>query len=204
MARPKTDDQFERVFSTKVQGLRALLAATENDQLRTVALLSSIAATVGNAGQADYAMANEVLNAVAAVEASRRGDGCRVVAFGYGPWQGGMVSPALQKHFLEQGVGLIPLDAGAEATVDVLLARAPIPPRLVLAVGASMGGDERAISADVIVDPREPRSSTITACRARRSCRSRWQSSGSHGAAVLHRPRKGRRGACATFTSIAV
>ena len=78
----KTDDQFERVFDTKVRGLRALLAATENDELRTVALLSSIAATVGNAGQADYAMANAVLNPVAVVEAARRGEGCRVVAFG--------------------------------------------------------------------------------------------------------------------------
>jgi NAD(P)-dependent dehydrogenase (short-subunit alcohol dehydrogenase family)/acyl carrier protein len=148
----KTDDQFERVFATKVGGLRALLAATEHDQLRTVALLSSIAATVGNEGQADYAMANEVLNAVAAVEAERRGEGCRVVALGYGPWQGGMVSPALQKYFLDRGVGLIPLEAGAETTADVLLARDPIAPAIVLGVGASMGADERAITADVVVD----------------------------------------------------
>jgi NADP-dependent 3-hydroxy acid dehydrogenase YdfG len=150
----KTDEQFEQVFATKVEGLRALLAATENDELRAIALLSSIAAAVGNAGQADYAMANEVLNAVATVEAARRGDGCRVVAIGYGPWQGGMVSPSLQKHFRERGVGLIPLEAGAEATVDVLLARGPVPPALVLAVGTSMGADERAITADVLVDAR--------------------------------------------------
>jgi acyl transferase domain-containing protein/NADP-dependent 3-hydroxy acid dehydrogenase YdfG/acyl carrier protein len=148
----KTDEHFERVFGTKVEGLRALLAATEHDDLRTIALLSSIAATVGNAGQADYAMANEVLNAVAAALTERRGEGCRVVALGYGPWQGGMVSPALQKHFLDRGVGLISLEAGAEATADVLLARAPVPPALVLAVGASMGPDERVLTADIVVD----------------------------------------------------
>jgi hypothetical protein len=148
----KTDEQFERVFGTKVQGLRALLAATENDELRTIAFLSSTAATVGNAGQADYAMANEVLNAVAAVEAARRGNGCRVVAFAYGPFQGGMVSPALQKRFLERGVGVMPVTAGAESTVDLLLGRGAVPPCLVLAAGTLTGPEERAITTDVLVD----------------------------------------------------
>src|SRR5205814_5655825 len=58
----KTELQFERVFDTKVRGLRALLEATESDPLDVLVMFSSISAHVGNPGQSDYAMANEVLN----------------------------------------------------------------------------------------------------------------------------------------------
>jgi acyl transferase domain-containing protein/NADP-dependent 3-hydroxy acid dehydrogenase YdfG len=109
--------QFDRVFDTKVRGLAALLAATAGDPLAWICLFSSAAARAGNAGQADYAMANEILNKVAAVEARRRGAGTRVVSLGWGPWEGGMVTPALAQHFTARGVGLLPLDAGAAAFV---------------------------------------------------------------------------------------
>ena len=116
----KTDAQFDRVFDTKVLGLAALLSATEGDPLRWICLFSSVAARAGNAGQADYAMANEVLNKVAAVEASRRGAGCRVVSIGWGPWEGGMVTPSLRRHFEARGVKLLPVAAGASAFVREL------------------------------------------------------------------------------------
>ena len=88
-------------------------------------LFSSVAARGGNSGQADYAMANEVLNKVAAAEARRR-TGCRVVAIGWGPWDGGMVTPALRSHFQARGIALLGLAAGAEAFVREL-ARPPPP-----------------------------------------------------------------------------
>ncbi len=122
----KTDAQFDRVFDTKVLGLRALLEATRTDPLRWLCLFSSVAARAGNAGQADYAMANDVLNKVAAVEARRRGDGCRVVSIGWGPWEGGMVTPALQKHFEARGVKLLSKEAGAAAFVRELGAGADV------------------------------------------------------------------------------
>jgi acyl carrier protein len=115
----KTDDQFDRVYDTKVQGLRALLTATADDPLRAICLFSSVAARVGNNGQVDYAMANEVLNKVARAEAARR-DGCVVRSLGWGPWEGGMVTPALKAHFTAMGVSLITLDDGARALVDEL------------------------------------------------------------------------------------
>ncbi|MCK6519654.1 SDR family NAD(P)-dependent oxidoreductase, partial [Myxococcota bacterium] len=68
----KTDDQFQRVFDTKVAGLNALLAATANDPLSMVCLFSSVAGRCGNAGQCDYAMANQTLNTVALAESRRR------------------------------------------------------------------------------------------------------------------------------------
>lgn len=114
----KTDAQFDSVFNTKVAGLRALLAATESDPLKLLCLFSSVAARTGNNGQVDYAMANEVLNKVAAAERRRRGDTCVVKSLGWGPWDGGMVSPALKAHFASMGVSLIPLDGGARMLVD--------------------------------------------------------------------------------------
>ena len=113
--------QFDRVFGTKVAGLAALLAATRDDALSWIGLFSSIAASAGNPGQADYAMANETLNKVAAAEAARRGGACRVVSLGWGPWDGGMVTPSLRKHFASRGVGLIPVDQGAQAFVAEVL-----------------------------------------------------------------------------------
>jgi hypothetical protein len=62
-------------------------------------------------------MANEILNKVAAAEARRRGERARVVSIGWGPWEGGMVTPPLARHFASRGIGLIPLEAGAAAFV---------------------------------------------------------------------------------------
>ncbi|MEU0522377.1 SDR family NAD(P)-dependent oxidoreductase [Streptomyces niveus] len=110
----KTDEQVERVMSTKVDGLRALLAATADDPLDVICLFSSVAAVFGNAGQSDYAMANEVLGQVASAEQARR-PGCLVRSVAWGPWHGGMVTPALAGHFGRSGVPLIPLEQGAAA-----------------------------------------------------------------------------------------
>ncbi|MGW0783308.1 SDR family NAD(P)-dependent oxidoreductase [Streptomyces sp. NPDC002913] len=110
----KSDEQAELVMSTKVDGLRALLAATADDPLDTICLFSSVAAVFGNAGQSDYAMANEVLHQVASAEQARR-PGCLVRCIAWGPWQGGMVTPALAAHFGRSGVPLIPLEQGAAA-----------------------------------------------------------------------------------------
>lgn len=109
----KTDAQFDTVFRTKVQGLRSLLAATAADELRLLCVFSSVAARTGNEGQADYAMANEVLNKVAVAERTRRGPGCIVKSFAWGPWSGGMVDDALAQRFRSMGVALLPLDVGA-------------------------------------------------------------------------------------------
>jgi acyl carrier protein len=114
----KTDAQFDRVFDNKVSGLRALLAATAKDPLTALCVFSSVAARTGNPGQCDYAMANEVLNLVACAERARRGASCVVRAIGWGPWEGGMVTPSLKSHFQQMGVALIPLDVGAQRFVD--------------------------------------------------------------------------------------
>ncbi len=116
-----TSEQFEVVFSTKVDGLRVLLDVTAQDPLAVLCMFSSVAARYGNRGQAAYAMANEVLNRVAHAEALRRSESCIVRSINWGPWESGMVTPALAKHFAEMNVPLIGLAEGARAFAKELL-----------------------------------------------------------------------------------
>ncbi|MBZ5504301.1 MAG: SDR family oxidoreductase [Acidobacteriia bacterium] len=139
----KTDEQFDRVFDTKVNGLWALLDATANDPLNAICLFSSVAARTGNPGQCDYAMANEVLNLVACAERARRGETCTVRSIGWGPWDGGMVTPGLKTHFKQMGVNVIPLDLGTKMFVDEMNS---VSDDVTLVVGANGQGPLRANS----------------------------------------------------------
>ena len=98
---------------------------------------SSVAARTGNAGQSDYAAANEVLNRIAHYVKQRHPEMC-VRSIGWGPWQGGMVSPELQRHFESRGIGLIPIQAGADVFVDELTDG----PMVEVVVGADAGLDD--------------------------------------------------------------
>jgi len=131
----KTRDQFDAVFGTKVEGIANLLAATREDPLRVICLFSSIASLHGNAGQCDYAMANGVLNAVARAEAARRPD-CTVKAIAWGPWDGGMVGPALKQHFRRMSVDLIAPADGADFMLREL-AQPPAGDAVVSCIGRS-------------------------------------------------------------------
>ncbi|WP_194912294.1 SDR family oxidoreductase [Azospirillum sp. INR13] len=131
----KTRDQFDAVFGTKVGGIANLLAATREDPLRVICLFSSIASLHGNAGQCDYAMANGVLNAVARAEAARRPD-CTVKAIAWGPWDGGMVGPALKQHFRRMSVELIAPADGADFMLCEL-AQPPAGEAVVSCIGRS-------------------------------------------------------------------
>jgi hypothetical protein len=131
----QTDEQFDLVFGTKVDGLRHLLAATERDPLQILILFSSVAGRFGNSAQSAYSMANEVLSCVAAGERSRRGPKCVVRSLAWGPWAGGMVTPGLAKLFEKAGVELIPLDSGATALAAEVATRDEWP-EVVLMSGA--------------------------------------------------------------------
>ncbi len=113
----KTTEQFERVFDTKIKGLRNLLDAIDAENLRYLVFFSSVAARMGNRGQVDYAMANEVLNKIAQFESQRRPN-CRVVSVNWGPWDGGMVSPALKREFGKKNIDLIPINQGGQCLLN--------------------------------------------------------------------------------------
>ena len=109
------DEAFARVYDTKVAGLRTMIEAVGSPRL--IVLFSSTTARFGRTGQAAYSAANEVLNTWARIESRKRPD-CRIIAVNWGPWDGGMVTPALKPLFASEGVGLIGLEAGPRFLVD--------------------------------------------------------------------------------------
>ena len=113
----KSDDDFSRVYGTKVGGLRSVLKAIGEAPLKAMVLFSSSTARFGRRGQVDYAAANEVLNKIGQSEAARR-DGCRVVSVNWGPWDGGMVTPGLRTIFANEGIKVIGLRSGAAYLLD--------------------------------------------------------------------------------------
>jgi NAD(P)-dependent dehydrogenase (short-subunit alcohol dehydrogenase family) len=133
----KTSEQFERVYDTKVGGLNNLLDSTGRDPLKYLVLFSSIAARLGNKGQVDYAMANEVLNKIAQNESAKRAD-CRVISINWGPWDGGMVTPALKREFERHGIHLIPVEFGAKSMLYEMMSKSSSPVEIV--IGAELSG----------------------------------------------------------------
>jgi NAD(P)-dependent dehydrogenase (short-subunit alcohol dehydrogenase family) len=115
----KSEADFETVYSAKVDGLANLLACVPPDQLDTLILFSSAAGFYGNPGQSDYALANEILNKSAHL-IQRTNPDCHVVTLNWGPWDGGMVTPALRALFAERQIDIIPIDSGAQMLVDEL------------------------------------------------------------------------------------
>ncbi|MCL1093445.1 type I polyketide synthase [Shewanella kaireitica] len=131
----KTLEELTRVYGTKVNGLKALLAALEPSKVKLLAMFSSAAGFYGNTGQSDYAMSNDILNK-AALQFTARHPQAKVMSFNWGPWDGGMVTDALKKMFTERGVYVIPLKAGAELFATQLLSETGAQ----LLIGTSMQG----------------------------------------------------------------
>lgn len=117
----KTLAQFSMVFHTKIKGFQHILEELASDPLHYLCCFSSVAGRFGNRGQCDYAMANDILTKACLEEQRRRGPACRVKAINWGPWDGGMVTPALRNAFQTQGISLIPLLEGAQAFLNETL-----------------------------------------------------------------------------------
>jgi acyl transferase domain-containing protein/NAD(P)-dependent dehydrogenase (short-subunit alcohol dehydrogenase family) len=133
----KTPEQFDRVYDTKVSGFQSILKALSEDTLRYLVVFSSVTARFGNKGQADYAVANEVLNKLCRQEAYQR-ENCRVLAINWGPWDGGMVTPSLRREFQKNGIELIPMDTGAHCMLLEMSQSGNHPVEMVL--GAPLSG----------------------------------------------------------------
>ncbi|MGH3751689.1 MAG: SDR family oxidoreductase [Pseudonocardiaceae bacterium] len=105
----KTPEGFARVWATKVDGARALAEAARED-LGFLVLFGSVSGVFGNRGQVDYSAANDALDTLARIWASRTPG--RVVAVDWGPWAApddgtGMVSTELRREYARRGIGLI-------------------------------------------------------------------------------------------------
>ncbi|MGW0767476.1 SDR family oxidoreductase [Streptomyces sp. NPDC002676] len=121
----KTPESFQRVYGTKTAGAAALLAALEDlpHGPGFTVLFGSIAAVLGNRGQADYAAANDALERLGADWAARTGH--RTLTVHWGPWapsgmHTGMVSAELGREYARRGVSLIDPDEGCAALLREL------------------------------------------------------------------------------------
>ncbi|MDZ4764102.1 MAG: KR domain-containing protein [Chloroflexota bacterium] len=127
----KTPADFENVYAAKVAGLENLLAVVPADTLRYLVLFSSVAGFYGNVGQADYAIANEVLNKTA-YRFNKLYPECHVVSINWGPWDGGMVTPQLREYFDKLNIKVIPVDVGTQMLVNELNAPSHSPVQIVI------------------------------------------------------------------------
>jgi hypothetical protein len=113
----KTSDDFDAVCSTKINGIDALLKSINPKKLTHLLLFSSAAGFYGNAGQSDYAVANEALNRIALLF-KKNNPKCHVTSFNWGPWEGGMVTPELKRLFEERNVEVISVEDGTRVFVE--------------------------------------------------------------------------------------
>ncbi len=126
----KTFESFRRVLETKVLAASVLAHKLRPDSLGFLVFFSSVSGRFGNRGQADYAAANEMLNKLA--QSLDRQWPARVVAINWGPWQSGMASAEVQRHFAERGVTLIPAEVGSAMLLDELRSGAKGEPEVII------------------------------------------------------------------------
>ncbi|MDM8516528.1 SDR family NAD(P)-dependent oxidoreductase [Desulfobacterales bacterium HSG16] len=151
----KNSEHFDMVFDTKVTGLLNLLASTADDPLVYMVFFSSVSARMGNQGQVDYSMANEVLNKIAQQEALRK-PGTRVKSINWGPWDGGMVSSALKKEFEKNNVELIKIDRGAANLICEMKEKDTDSVEVVIGDGLPGGNMMNESSLNSICEPETP------------------------------------------------
>ncbi|MCP3874531.1 MAG: SDR family NAD(P)-dependent oxidoreductase [Desulfobacteraceae bacterium] len=137
----KEIDQFRQVLETKVKGLDAVLSASKKEKLKYLILFSSIAARMGNQGQCDYSMANEILNKTAQ-KLSKETHDCKFLSINWGPWEGGMVDDSLKKEFSKRGIDLIPLKEGAKQLLKEMGNLDRLDPEII--IGAHLTKKEKA------------------------------------------------------------
>ena len=131
----KTSEDFDAVCSTKINGIDALLKSINPKKLTHLLIFSSAAGFYGNAGQSDYAIANEVLNRIALLFSQKHPE-CHVTSFNWGPWEGGMVTPELKRYFEERNVEVISVQDGTRIFVEDVTSKKQLNP--ILLIGNSM------------------------------------------------------------------
>ncbi|MBC8259437.1 MAG: SDR family oxidoreductase [SAR324 cluster bacterium] len=131
----KTAADFDAVCSTKINGIAALLKSINPKKLTHLLLFSSAAGFYGNAGQSDYAIANEALNRIALLF-KQNNPKCHVCSFNWGPWEGGMVTAELKRLFEQRNVEVISVADGTRVFVEEVTSAGQQNP--ILLIGNSM------------------------------------------------------------------
>ena len=109
----KKTESWRRVVDTKLNPVLALNEVLDASRLRKMVFFGSVAGSLGNLGQSDYALANEALNFAGQAFAARWKQ-ASVTTVNWGPWRGlGMASDAVNQQFDERGIRTIEPAAGA-------------------------------------------------------------------------------------------
>jgi NAD(P)-dependent dehydrogenase (short-subunit alcohol dehydrogenase family) len=118
----KSTAGYADVFRAKVGGAFTLARHLRPDTLRWCMLFSSVSGRFGNAGQSDYAAANEILNRLA-WSLHRRWVSTRVVSINWGPWSGaGMLTASTLALVQSRGFQPIVPEAGRRFARDEIAA----------------------------------------------------------------------------------
>jgi polyketide synthase PksL len=129
LIRTKSGEDFLAVWRAKAQAAEVLDQVTRNEPLDFFVLFSSLAAIVGNAGQADYAYANAYLDAFASRREELRVRGQRsgyTVSIDWPLWkEGGMQAGAESLRLQASIAGLQPLetDEGVRVFSQIMATR---------------------------------------------------------------------------------
>jgi enediyne polyketide synthase len=115
------EDAFGRTLAPKLDGLRAVLAAVDPDQLRLLVTFGSIIGRAGLRGEADYATANDWLSQLTE-EVARRQPRCRCLAMEWSVWSGAGMGERLGvlESLVRGGITPIPTDRGIDALRELL------------------------------------------------------------------------------------
>ncbi|MFD8424431.1 SDR family NAD(P)-dependent oxidoreductase, partial [Streptomyces sp. NPDC059668] len=120
-----TPEQFDTVVRSKVAAALHLDELTRGRDLSAFVLFSSFAGTVGSAGQANYAAANAMLDALAE---RRRAQGLSATSIAWGPWAGGGMAADASAEDRQRrgGVNLLDPATGLDALAVCAASPAPV------------------------------------------------------------------------------
>jgi 8-amino-7-oxononanoate synthase len=121
--RTMEDVALRSVLDTKAAAALHLLSATIGDALKLAVFVSSWSGRFGNAGQAGYSAANEIVNRLASHLAALRPE-VRVLSVAFPPWEGtAMVSRIpgfVRQELRDRGVTFVDHTTGVKAFLDAL------------------------------------------------------------------------------------
>jgi NAD(P)-dependent dehydrogenase (short-subunit alcohol dehydrogenase family) len=118
--------EFDLVFDVKADGFFSILKAAGTMPLGAAVVFSSVAGRFGNAGQADYSAANDLLcKTISWLRAAR--PGTKAVALDWTAWGGiGMATRGSIPKIMEAaGIDMLPPEAGIPTVRRELLAAGP-------------------------------------------------------------------------------